>query len=295
MKQCGIYIIKNKINEKVYIGQSVDIVCRWAAHKNSARSDRSDSYVKIHKAMKELGVENFYMEVVELCDFAQLSNKEKYWIQYYDSYINGYNMTLGGESNFGETNGRAILKEEQVLEIRLAYGSKIPFREVYEKYKGTISKRGLQKVWHFETWRHILPEVYTDENRKWHTTYAKANISGNLIKGMSNQSKACSDDEILKMRELRKSNLSYKKIAEMVGRSPSVVRKCCLFQECRNSNRIKNSICVKNVETGLVFNSITEAAKWGGIQKETLSKYKNTTTQAGTVPTTGAPAHWTTL
>ena len=63
MKKCGIYIIKNKINDKVYIGQSVDIICRWYAHKNSANGNKQDSYTKIHKAMHELGTENFYIEI----------------------------------------------------------------------------------------------------------------------------------------------------------------------------------------------------------------------------------------
>lgn len=38
MKKCGIYIIKNKVNNKVYIGQSVDISLRWTARKNAAKN-----------------------------------------------------------------------------------------------------------------------------------------------------------------------------------------------------------------------------------------------------------------
>ena len=295
MKKCGIYIIKNKINNKVYIGQSVDIMCRWYAHKNSAKGKSQDSYTKIHTAMNNLGIENFYIEILEECEYSQLNKREKHWINFFDSYNNGYNMTLGGESNRGETNGRAILTEEQVIEIRLAYGNKIPFREVYEKYKNIISKRGLQKVWHYETWKYVLPEVYTDENREWHSTMSKGHIDGNKKLGKNNKERSCTKEEILNFKKLRSKGLSYKKISNIVGRSSSTVRKYCLFQECPSNNKIANSIRVKNIETGLVFDSMTEAARWARTNRDIISRWKNTTHSAGKVQSTDDPAHWITL
>lgn len=295
MKKCGIYIIKNNINQKVYVGQSVDIMCRWYAHKYSAKGTSQDSYTKLHTAMNDLGVENFYIEVLEECDYEQLSNKEIYWIEKCNSYNNGYNMTLGGEKNIGETNGRAILKEEQVIEIRMAYNEHIQFKEVYKKYQDIISKRGLQKVWWNETWKHILQEVYTDENRIWHKTAAKANVNGNKEFGENNAQRACSEEEILEMRRLRQEGLSYQKIGDKMNRSSSVVRKYCLFEECDKSNKIHNSIQIKNIETGLVFDSMTQAGKWAKSSLNTISKWKDTTHSAGFVPTTGEPAHWKTL
>lgn len=229
MKQCGIYIIKNTINDKVYVGQSTDISMRWWAHKNAAkRPSRQDANTDIHSAMRELGVENFYMEVLELCKYSQLSNREKYWIKHYNSYYNGYNMTLGGESNKGEINGRALLNGVAVREIRTAYDNHVPFREVYKKYKNFITQRGLRKIWNGETWKHIMMEVYTEENKLWHATQAKANEGGNVKYGKNNQERACSQEEISQMRRLReKEKLSYAKIGEIVNRSASTVRKYC--------------------------------------------------------------------
>ncbi len=294
MKQCGIYIIKNKINDKVYVGQSVDIMVRWYAHKQAAKSFTRDGRTKIHTAMRELGIDNFYLEILELCDYSKLSEREIYWIDYYDSYNNGYNMTKGGEANIGETNGRALLTEDMVRDIRSAYNSKIPFREVYEKYKNVISKRGLRKVWICETWKYIMPEVYTDENRKWHTTQAKAHADGNKSLGVNNAARACSEEEIAKMRELRAQGTSYMKIAEQLHRSAGVVRKYCLFQECTNKNKT-SGVKVKNVETGLVFDTLVEAATWAKCGSKAISANKNTNKSAGIVVTTGEPAHWVTL
>jgi len=295
MKKCGIYVIKNTINDLCYVGQSVDIMCRWIAHKQAAKDTKNLSHnTKIHKAMYDLGIDNFYLEIIEECNYLDLNEKEIYWINKLNTYNNGYNITLGGESNKGESNGRAILTELDIIDIRSAYNNHIPFKDVFEKYKDSISKRGLQKIWHFETWKYIMPEVYTDENRVWHSTFSKSIKDGNMSLGKNNKERACSEEEIKEMRELRSQGLSYKKIAEKLNRSATVVRKYCLFQEYKNPQKI-NSIMVKNIETELIFSSETEAAKWAHCDRHTISMYKNTTHSAGTVPTTGQSAHWISL
>ena len=45
--------------------------------------------------MKNYGPENFSIEKIE--ETENLDEREIYWIQYYDSFNNGYNMTLGGK------------------------------------------------------------------------------------------------------------------------------------------------------------------------------------------------------
>lgn len=289
MKKSGIYIIKNKINNLAYVGQSVDIDCRWQAHKQAAKNLKNQSAnTKIHKAMRELGIENFYYEILEECDYILLDEREIYWINYYHTYPNQYNMTPGGDGSRGEYNGRALLTREQVEDIRMAYNAHIPFREVYEKYKNTISKRGLQKVWSLETWTYIMPEVYTEENKLWHKTKAK----GFQQEGKSNKEKQLSDKKIEQIKQLRSQNLSYRKISEIVGCSYEVARKYSLFEKSQNPN---TGVSVQNVETKLVFTSYTEAAKWSQCDRHTISNNINSNKAAGTVPTTGEPAHWISL
>ncbi len=298
-KICGIYIIKNNINNKVYIGQSINIQMRWYAHRNSATSERQDSYTQIHSAMKKYGVDNFYYEVLEECPLEKLDEREKYWIQYYDSYKNGYNMTIGGEGNKYETNGRAILTLSQVEEIRMMYGACVPFREAYKRFENIISKRGFQKVWRYETWLGVLPEVYTEENRQWHATYSKG-IKGR-DKGTNNTQRACSVAEIKKMRELYSQGFSYNQIAKELHRSLSVVRKYCLFENASDpqakGSKQPNAIRVRNIETGLVFDSVRSAAKWSGTKNKTrisqiVQGKINPAFSSGIVPSTGERAHW---
>ena len=100
----GIYKIENLINNKKYIGQSINIQDRWYHHRIISLGD-TESYKLnqglIHRAIKKYGIENFSFEVIEECTTNELDEKEIYWIAYYHTYIedplcHGYNLTPGG-------------------------------------------------------------------------------------------------------------------------------------------------------------------------------------------------------
>lgn len=50
--------------------------------------------------MNKYGIEHFHIELVEECSIEQLSEREQYWIEYYKSYHDGYNATVGGDGKF---------------------------------------------------------------------------------------------------------------------------------------------------------------------------------------------------
>lgn len=96
IKYGRIYIIKNTINDKVYIGQThVSVKLRFQNHLSAAR--RGLDYV-IGKAIRKYGEDNFYVETLEECTIEELNEREKYWIAFYNSTDNrfGYNMSIGG-------------------------------------------------------------------------------------------------------------------------------------------------------------------------------------------------------
>ena len=181
----GIYKYENKINGHFYIGKSIDIKRRQYNHKSSAYNEKAKDYdSQFHQAIRKYGgFEAFEFSII--CEISpedyslELINQlEKTFIKLYNSYENGYNATEGGEDNpyrarKGENNGRALLTEEDVIYIRECYNAHIPFKKVYEEYKDKISKKGLQKVWWFQTWKDILPEYHTEENKYWHSHNAK--------------------------------------------------------------------------------------------------------------------------
>lgn len=160
----GIYKYTNKINGKVYIGLSNDIQRRSWEHQYFANCVQ-DTY--FHRALHKYGKENFEFEVLETFDENNreiLGEREQYWIQYYDSYNNGYNETIGGDIS----NGRAKLTKDDVIAIRKRYANLERCMIVYEDYKDRISKTGFNKIWKGETWKDIMPEIYTEENRRYH-------------------------------------------------------------------------------------------------------------------------------
>lgn len=99
----GIYKIQNKINNKIYIGQSVDVYRRLKKHIWDIEKENNSV---LRRAFKKYGIENFTYEIIEECDVDQLDEKEIYYIKLYNSYVgfdnaNGYNLNLGGGSNRG--------------------------------------------------------------------------------------------------------------------------------------------------------------------------------------------------
>lgn len=93
----SIYIIKNKINDKVYIGQTTMTVReRFLQHMKPSTIKKRRSY-KFYDAVIKYGKENFFVETLE-CDIPidRLDEKEIFYIKKYDSCNNGYNATYGG-------------------------------------------------------------------------------------------------------------------------------------------------------------------------------------------------------
>lgn len=85
-----IYKITNCVNGKIYIGLTTrTLELRWKEHC------RHNNQV-IDKAIQKYGKDNFSLEILEECSDELLDEREKYWIKYYDSFKNGYNVTAGG-------------------------------------------------------------------------------------------------------------------------------------------------------------------------------------------------------
>ena len=75
-----IYKIENKLNGKVYIGQTVKTVeKRFNQHKNNSNKDYF-SQIVLYKAFNKYGIENFECVELEEIDNELLDEREKYWI-----------------------------------------------------------------------------------------------------------------------------------------------------------------------------------------------------------------------
>ena len=91
-KITGIYKITNLKNNKIYIGQAVDIAERWRQHLKRALGAEPRTSNKLYPAMYEDGPYNFTWQIVEECSKETLTEKEKYWIDFYEGQGYGYNI-----------------------------------------------------------------------------------------------------------------------------------------------------------------------------------------------------------
>lgn len=91
-----IYKIENLINHKIYIGQTNNPQRRFTEHR--AKGYEENSHKILYYAFDKYGIDNFSFDVIENVNDEDVNDREKYWIAYYDSFENGYNMTEGGDA-----------------------------------------------------------------------------------------------------------------------------------------------------------------------------------------------------
>lgn len=139
---------------------------------NNYPSNR-EYYKPFYMALRKYGLENFSYEVLDYCSKKDLNKKEEYYINYYDTYKNGYNATAGGDMLLppcdGENHPLHKLTKNDVIDIRNRYANHEMKDYVYEDYKDLIGESGFHKIWNGENWKNIHMDVYTKENKAFHT------------------------------------------------------------------------------------------------------------------------------
>lgn len=174
----GIYKITNKLNGKIYVGQSNNIERRFQEHCSPSRYLSSN--IPVDFAIHKYGKENFTLDVLEECSLPLLNERETYWIKQLDAIKKGYNCNEGGQLAVqGEQNPNAKLTREDVVEIRKEYAKKEKSqREVFNKYKDKITWNSFRSLWQGTSWTDVMPEVFTEENKEY---YKKAANKRNYV------------------------------------------------------------------------------------------------------------------
>ena len=241
-----VYKIVCKINDKLYVGQTIRTISeRWRGHKYKATRPSKEHDMAITRAMHKYGPENF--EISAVCranNEKELNEREKFIIRIFDSINNGYNIHEGGlnQKISEETKkkmsaaGKGKKKPpgfgEKMRQIRL--GTKQPESV---KIKCSLSQRGEKSAWF----------------GKKHTQETKIKMS-NWQKGKSR-----SDEQ--------KEN---QRIA-MTGRKASEETKKKMSAAGKGKKRCQKSI--KCLETGTIYPSIKEASESLNINLNSLRNY----------------------
>ena len=130
-----IYIIRNKKNDKVYIGQTtLTPEKRFLMHtKNSTLRQKSN--IELYKAISSIGKDNFYVETLESnVPLNELDDREMYYIEKFDSCGNGYNSTMGGKGGFSFSK----TEQKEVLEYAKQGLTSIEIADIYGVNKATV-------------------------------------------------------------------------------------------------------------------------------------------------------------
>ncbi len=104
METSGIYMIKNKINGKIYIGQSADIKKRWSSHIRKLENNTHENY-DLQNDFNKYKIESFQFEVLKQLigvDRKQLLIEESRYMSALNSIGHGYNKVLS------TTNGSSV-------------------------------------------------------------------------------------------------------------------------------------------------------------------------------------------
>lgn len=92
-----VYLVINNINGKKYIGKTeTSVEKRWKEHIRASKRKKLEMR-PLYRAIRKYGVENFSIKEIDTGQGEELSDKEQYWIQYYNTYKDGYNATIGGD------------------------------------------------------------------------------------------------------------------------------------------------------------------------------------------------------
>lgn len=216
-KICGIYMITNLVTGDNYVGQSKDVQYRWWLHKSSRTNTKR--ITTIGKAIKEYGVENFKLEVLEKCSFENLDERERYYIS---KLKPTYNIFSGGKAGF----------------------------EMPESVKEQC-RQGALKQWNDMS-----------EEQKQH-------VIKHQLKGPGIGHKVSESTR----EKLRQANLGKKYSKE------TAEKRVATFQRIGYKPKPNYKKC-KCVETGEVFNSVQEAAKFANVNPGQISKALNGKTKS---------------
>ncbi len=167
--ESGIYIIKNVINNKVYVGSTKNFTKRWHQHLTKLRA-KSHSSIKLQRSFDKHGENSFVFEIIEYVSYTKtvLMERENYYISFYNSKKFGYNIA---DASFGDVLTNHPNKKD-IIKRRM---------KSLADTKSRMSKEELSKTWgKFGKKNGMFGKTHTEETR---AKISEANIGHSRSKG----------------------------------------------------------------------------------------------------------------
>ena len=161
-----IYKMTNKVNGKVYIGQTTREL-----------DERTKEHIRhneiiVDKAIQKYGIENFTVEQIDLAvNIDELNQKEMYWIEHYDCITpKGYNQCYGGNNTCGYHHKEESKQKMSIKKSQNYIGEGNPF------YNKTHSEESRKKMSEARKGLKHLTEEQIKRLRESHHTVKVINV-----------------------------------------------------------------------------------------------------------------------
>lgn len=161
-----IYKMTNKVNGKVYIGQTTRRL-----------DERTKEHIRhnkmiVDKAIQKYGIENFTVEQIDLAEnINELNQKEMYWIERYDCITpKGYNQCYGGDNTCGYHHKEESKQKMSIKKSQKYIGEGNPF------YNKTHSEESRKKMSEARKGLKHLTEEQIKRLRESHHTVKVINV-----------------------------------------------------------------------------------------------------------------------
>ena len=127
-----IYKIINDINDKVYVGKTMNTIEKRFKEHCADSTRRDEENRPLYRAMNKYGIEHFSIHLIEECADEDASVREQYWIGFYKGYTEGYNATIGGE-------GKSYIDVSELIELWNSGKTIVEISSIVHHDKGWIS------------------------------------------------------------------------------------------------------------------------------------------------------------
>lgn len=273
-----IYLYTNKVNNKKYVGQTIDFNKRHSSHISTSFNPNSVSYnLPFHNAIRKYGIDNFDIKILahDIPTQDLMNEYEVFFIKRYNTMANtghGYNISSGGASG----NKFAGKTEEEMIEIRermvknrktILKGENHPHfgKTITEEHKTKLREANLGKVVSEETKRKISESHKGKPKSKEHIEKIKLTKekNGSNTKGKNNP-----------MYGKKHTEETKKKMSER--------------QQGNNSPRARKIVCLNN---NYLFTYAKGADQWA-IKCDSAKCARGKSKTSGKHPETGESLKW---